>query len=130
MRMTNQERTDQKRFMEWLGCLKGPRGEDGHHAHDILEEICMNGHCYNFAKAVQLLFPRAVMYAVGYTEALEVSHVVIQLGDTFYDIQGEVRMDERGYAWWHPLTPEEEELSRRYVYSFRRRGGYRMKGNP
>lgn len=114
----------QRRYLLWLEHLKGPRGDNEHHAHDILEEIYMNGHCYNFAKAVQLLFPEAVLYAVGGAKSREVKHVVIRIGDQFYDIRGDVDMKERGYAWHHPLTPEEEALSQQYIYSFALRGGY------
>jgi len=105
------------RMIAFIQLLKGPSAEDGNDAHGILEEIYMNGNCYTWAKAVQLVFPNIELYSVGFRGKTGVNHVVIKLDQRFYDIRGEIRMEEQDYAWWHAMTDEEERFSQQFHYS-------------
>lgn len=115
-----------ERIVRFIELLKGPALEGGNDAHAIMEEINMNGNCYNFAKALQLAFPEIELYSVSYEGKNEVSHVVAKLGSRYYDIRGEIDMNQQNYTWWHKITEAEEQFSCQYVYSFPQRNAVKI----
>lgn len=66
-------------------------------AHPDMELIFMHGSCYRFYLLMKHVFPEAVAY-------YNIDHVLVKLGDKFYDITGEVRPDDSYFLMteeWH-----------------------------
>jgi hypothetical protein len=98
--------------MEFINLIKGHKNaKECYDAHRILNKIYRNGNCYMFAKALQFVFPQAVLYnqyEFGY-------HIVACCNGVFYDITGMLK--DQDLINYSILTETQEEWARTWCYS-------------
>lgn len=109
-----------ERVLHFIHLLKGHKNGDGHDAHDILETIYTRGNCYMFAKALQFVFPEAVLYS----HYIHGYHVLVKIEDRFYDITGEYHDLDNSYF---PLDEGSEKQAMTWCYSHKERGPYGLR---
>ncbi|MNV12266.1 hypothetical protein D3C71_1028620 [compost metagenome] len=110
-----------ERVLYFINLIKGHKNSGGNDAREIVEEVNMRGNCYMFAKALQFVFPQAIIYSTsGFG-----GHAAAMIENKLYDIRGEVTNESLYPASdFILMTEEQEKEAATWAYSFKERSCY------
>lgn len=80
--------------------------EEISNSNPIMEDIFLNGRCFNLYRILAVVFPEALAY-------YDLNHIITKIDDRYYDITGEVK-DITGYHhldsyWGYPTEDYKKE---------------------